>query len=69
MLSETEGQLIFYKGRDTTEPGIWMSRYFVYETSDPRTLGNVLKRALGIYTRIRKRRLHWAAHKRVAPDK
>lgn len=57
MLSWAEGQLIHYRRRETIEPGIWMSRYFIYRTGNPAVLGRLLERALGRRGRVIKRRL------------
>jgi predicted adenylyl cyclase CyaB len=50
----TEAELIYYERRDGPEPK--ESRYVVYRTSDPDTLGQALTAALGVRGRVRKRR-------------
>lgn len=52
--SEAEGELIYYKRSDSTEPKI--SHYIRSKSSDPRSLCDLLSSALGIRGIVRKKR-------------
>jgi predicted adenylyl cyclase CyaB len=58
-LSPSQGQLIFYQRPDSRCPKV--SHYVISETSEPRSLRNLLAQSLGIIGRIRKRRLLFLA--------
>lgn len=65
--SETEGELIYYKRPDSSEPRI--SHYIRSKSSDPRSLCDVLSSALGVRGIVRKKRtLYIAGQTRIHLD-
>jgi predicted adenylyl cyclase CyaB len=54
VISRCEGQLIYYERGDACEPR--PSDYFIFDTSDPDSLIEVLGKSLGIRGIVRKRR-------------
>ncbi len=67
--SPAEGHLICYARHVTSMPGIFMSQWLLYETSEPSALRGLLEQALGSCGRVTKRRLlYYSGNVRIHID-
>jgi predicted adenylyl cyclase CyaB len=66
-LTPNHGQLIYYEREDTSGPKV--SNYFIYPTTDPKSLETVLAAALGVRGVVRKQRwLYMVGNTRIHLD-
>jgi predicted adenylyl cyclase CyaB len=67
VLAPDHGQLVYYERQDGTGPR--RSDYYIYSTSNPAVLKEVLTMALGVRGVVRKQRLlYWVGNTRVHLD-
>jgi predicted adenylyl cyclase CyaB len=67
VLTPDHGQLIYYEREDTSGPKV--SNYFIYPTTDPKSLAAVLAGALGVRGVVRKQRwLYMVGNTRIHLD-